>query len=71
MSNKREIITKDRFSGSRQVLQQKNKLIETIKKIITIEGFKINTQKTKIATRSTRQVVTSIVVNKKLNQANK
>jgi RNA-directed DNA polymerase len=57
------------FSGSKKSMRQQNKFVEEIKIIINQENFKINDRKTKALTKSVRQEVTGIVVNKKINIA--
>lgn len=44
-----------------------NKYIKTIEKIITEEGFRINYKKLRLLSSNTKQLVTGIIVNEKLN----
>jgi retron-type reverse transcriptase len=57
------------FSSSKKSASQQTKFVREIELIIDRENFKINDRKTKILTKSVRQEVTGIVVNKKLNLA--
>lgn len=50
------------FSGDRSIVHY----IQEIKKIINDEGFKINENKTRIKYSNERQIVTGLIVNKKL-----
>lgn len=48
-------------------LEQKDLLLEELRKVIERSGFKINNKKTNLQNKESRQVVTGVVVNKKLN----
>lgn len=52
------------FSGDRHIV---GALLNIVPQIVRDEGFRLNTQKTRIMSHSSRQVVTGIVVNEHLN----
>lgn len=55
------------FSSDEDVFRQSNTLYGDIEKIITSNGFYINNRKKRLQTKNTRQVVTGLIVNEKVN----
>ena len=52
------------FSGDRSL---RKAVLDTVPEIVQSEGFRLNTAKTRVMAASQRQVVTGLVVNKRLN----
>ncbi len=59
------------FSSMHNVYQDNSDFIKELHRIINDQKFKINSKKTRLQKRGTRQVVTGITVNDKLNVAHK
>ena len=55
------------FSSNHNVYQNNSPFLEELKKIIADEHFTINTSKTRLQKKGTRQVVTGLVVNENVN----
>lgn len=55
------------FSAKSEELKNIGKILKYSENIITEEGFKINSNKTKVLRKNTRQEVTGIVINQKMN----
>lgn len=54
-------------TNDKHFLEKQNEFIEKLEKIINHEGFEINKEKTRLQYNDSRQVVTGLVVNKKIN----
>lgn len=55
------------FSGAARL--RTGRLVGVVRRIVAAEGFRLNETKTRVRTRSGRQIVTGIVVNERLNMA--
>ena len=55
------------FSSDEDIFRQSSYLYGDIENIITSNGFCINNRKKRLQTKNTRQVVTGLIVNKKVN----
>ena len=54
-------------TNDKHFLEKQNEFIEKLEKFINHEGFEINKEKTRLQYNDSRQVVTGLVVNKKIN----
>lgn len=54
-------------TNDKSFLQSKEEFFQNLKREIELSGFKINNKKTRLQYKDSRQVVTGLVVNKKLN----
>ncbi len=54
-------------TNNRQFIDKYNEFVERLEKIINYEGFEINKEKTRLQYNDSRQVVTGLVVNEKIN----
>jgi hypothetical protein len=57
------------FSGDDELAAQSRKFIQIARSIVATEGFRLNTQKTRVMRHSARQSFAGLVVNKRVNIA--
>jgi retron-type reverse transcriptase len=55
------------FSGGRRLLQRAPAIVRMVEGIVAEEGFRINDSKTRVRSSAQRQLVTGLVVNRKVN----